>query len=76
MPENGLIPNPDDCLLYDAPWAYFMSWSDLINVQNTDQHIIDVFNKKNVPTLENPASVKDNLSDIKSKYRLYPNPSN
>ena len=76
MSENGPIPNPDDCLLYEAPWAYFMSWSDLVKAQNTDQYIIDVFNKKNVLTLENPTSVKDNLANIKSKYHLYPNPSN
>ena len=76
MSENGPIPNPDDCLLYDAPWAYFMSWSNLVQEQNTNQHIIDVFNKKNVLTLENPTSINENSIDIKPKYCIYPNPAN
>jgi mannan endo-1,4-beta-mannosidase len=75
MSENGPIPNPDDCLLYDAPWAYFMSWSDLVQKQNTDAHITDVFNNKNVLTVENPTSVIDNSKILKPVYNLFPNPA-
>ncbi len=43
MSENGPIPNPDDCLDLDAPWSYFMSWSNLVFEQNTDEHLHDVY---------------------------------
>jgi len=52
MTENGPIPNPDDCLNLDAPWSYFMSWSDLVSQQNTSSHIREVFENPRVMTLE------------------------
>lgn len=52
MTENGPIPDPDACLQMDAPWSYFMSWSNLVFDQNSDEHIIDVYNNPNVLTLE------------------------
>jgi hypothetical protein len=52
MTENGPIPDPDACLELDAPWSYFMSWSNLVFDQNSDDHIIDVFNNPNVLTVE------------------------
>ncbi len=48
MSENGPIPNPDDCLDLDAPWSYFMSWSDLTFSQNTTQHLRDVYSNPRV----------------------------
>jgi mannan endo-1,4-beta-mannosidase len=51
MSENGPIPNPDDCLLMDAAWSYFMSWSDLVIAQNEGPHLLDVFYDKDVLTL-------------------------
>ena len=75
MSENGPIPNPDDCLVLDAPWSWFMSWSDLVASQNTNQHIIDVFNNPNVLTLENPSSVSEDQKDNLSEYKVYPNPA-
>jgi len=75
MSENGPIPNPDDCLTYDAPWAYFMSWSNLVQAQNTEAHITDVFNNKNVLTVENPSAVQDYSSVAKSEYHIFPNPA-
>lgn len=52
MTENGPIPDPDACLESDAPWAYFMSWSNLVFDQNSNEHIIDVYNNPNVLTVE------------------------
>jgi len=76
MTENGPIPNPDDCLLLDAPWSWFMSWSDLVAAQNTNQHIIDVFTNPNVLTLENPSAIYENTKGNQSEYQVYPNPAN
>jgi mannan endo-1,4-beta-mannosidase len=75
MSENGPIPNPDDCLVNDAPWAYFMSWSDLVTAQNTNQHITDVFNNSNVLTLENPTSIDESPGNTASPYRVFPIPA-
>lgn len=74
MAENGPIPNPDDCLSLDAPWSYFMSWSNLVSSQNTTQHIIDVFSNLKVLTLENVTATNE-LSLDKTVYTLYPNPA-
>jgi mannan endo-1,4-beta-mannosidase len=74
MAENGPIPNPDDCLSLDAPWSYFMSWSNLVTSENTTQHIIDVFSNPKVLTLENVTAVNEVSSD-KTVYTLYPNPA-
>jgi len=75
MSENGPIPDLDECLLNDAPWCYFMSWSDLVTAQNTNLHITDVFNNSNVLTLENPTSVEEIPGGNTSGYSLFPNPS-
>jgi len=75
MTENGPIPNPDDCLSLDAPWAYFMSWGDLVTAQNTNQHITDVFNNPNVLTLENPTDINDHLTVKDLPLNIYTNRS-
>lgn len=76
MSENGPIPNPDDCLLNDAPWSYFMSWNDLTIVQNSNQHIIDVFNNKNIMTLENWTSALNDINaDKDGVFKISPNPA-
>jgi len=75
MTENGPIPNPDDCLGLDAPWAYFMSWGDLVTAQNTNQHIKEVFNNPKVLTLENPTSINEINRDKVPSYQLFPNPA-
>lgn len=75
MTENGPIPNPDDCLALDAPWSYFMSWSDLVTAQNSNQHIIDVFTNPNVLTLENPTAVNEIKTGKNSVYQIFPNPA-
>ena len=54
MSENGPIPNPDDCLDLDAPWSYFMSWSDLVTQQNTTVHLQDVYRNPRVLKFETP----------------------
>lgn len=75
MTENGPIPNPEDCLSLDAPWAYFMSWSDLVARQNTNAHIKEVFNNPDVLTLENPTAVFEKKDNKPGEYRLFPNPA-
>lgn len=75
MTENGPIPNPDDCLALDAPWAYFMSWGDLVTAQNTNQHIIDVFNNPNVLTLENPTAINELPAEQEHSLNIYTNRS-
>lgn len=75
MTENGPIPNPDECIISDAPWAYFMSWSDLVTAQNTTQHITDVYSNSNVLTLENPTSVDKLPGSENSVYHVFPNPA-
>lgn len=75
MSENGPIPDPDECLLNDAPWAYFMSWSDLVTAQNSNQHITEVFNNRNVLTLENPTSVEDFTGSKSVQFKIFPNPA-
>ena len=62
MTENGPIPDPDACLQLDAPWSYFMSWSNLVVQQNTEAHLQDVFHNPNVLTLEPP--VPDNTFNV------------
>jgi len=75
MTENGPIPKPDDCLTLDAPWAYFMSWGNLVTAQNTNQHITDVFNNPNVLTLENPTDINDQPTDKDHTLNIYTNRS-
>lgn len=52
LTENGPIPDPDACLEQDAPWAWFMTWGNLLYEQNKSQHIIDVYRNKKVVTLK------------------------
>jgi len=61
MSENGPVPNPDDCLDLDAPWAYFMSWSNLVKEQNTTEHLQDVYSNPRVLKFGSPV-VHDQFS--------------
>ena len=45
MTENGPIPTITQAFADDAPWSYFMSWVDLVALQNTNAHIITSFNQ-------------------------------
>lgn len=53
MTENGPIPDPDACLDDGVPWAFFMSWNDLVMSQNSVEHIQAVYANSRVMTLEN-----------------------
>lgn len=48
MTENGPIPDPDACLDSDAPWSWFMSWSNLVVQHNTTGHIQEVYDNPRV----------------------------
>jgi mannan endo-1,4-beta-mannosidase len=56
MTECGPIPDIQKCFDMDAPWAYFMTWSDLTYAQNTVAHIDSVFAMPKVLTVENPGT--------------------
>lgn len=75
MTENGPIPNPDDCFALDAPWAYFMSWGDLVTAQNSNSHIKEVFNNQKVLTLENSTAVNEIKETNPPAFQLFPNPA-
>ena len=76
MTENGPIPDPDDCLTTDAPWLYFMSWSNLVTQQNTGKHLRDVYNHPDVLSFEgDPLSAIETLKNEKTSYKVYPNPA-
>ncbi|HEY3372164.1 MAG TPA: glycosyl hydrolase [Prolixibacteraceae bacterium] len=75
MTENGPIPNPDDCLALDAPWAYFMSWGDLVAAQNSKEHIKEVLTNPKVLTIENPTAVNEIKKNNIPSYHLFPNPA-
>jgi hypothetical protein len=57
MTENGPIPDPGECLRYNAPWLLFMSWANLVFEQNTNAHIKEVYNDPKVITLESDNAV-------------------
>jgi len=75
MTENGPIPNIEDCLALDAPWAYFMSWGDLVAAQNANAHIKEIYNNQNVLTLENPTAINQMKGSNEVEYTLFPNPA-
>ena len=52
MTENGPIPRIDTSLDYDAPWSLFASWYDLVFEQNSDDHLVEVYNNPRVITIE------------------------
>ncbi len=66
MTENGPIPDPQQCMAGDAPWLLFMSWSDLVYEQNSEDHIKAVYNSPLVLTLEsdNEILTKEWRSDL------------
>lgn len=61
MTENGPIPDPDECFEQDATWLFFMSWSNLVEEQNENSHIQEVYNHPAVITIESDNIIEDNL---------------
>lgn len=45
LTENGPIPDFTSCWQQGARWGYFLSWSDLVFSQNSDQHLIEIYQK-------------------------------
>jgi hypothetical protein len=76
MTENGPIPDPDACLDLDAPWSFFMAWSNLVVEQNTTEHIQNVYSNERVlklgtpiiPTAVDPVAKSTGL-------KIWPNPA-
>ena len=75
LTENGPIPNPDDCLLLDAPWSLFMTWSDFLTKENSTQHVKDVYASQNVLTLETITGIEDIILGNPADFLIYPNPA-
>lgn len=50
LTENGPLPHPDACMKQDAPWAWFMTWGDLLYKHNKQLHITEVYHSENVIT--------------------------
>jgi mannan endo-1,4-beta-mannosidase len=76
MTENGPIPDIDKCISEDAMWLYFSSWSDLVTKQNSNEHIKQVFEHKNVITLDEVVTgTQIDHSTNSSGYIIYPNPA-
>ncbi len=78
MTENGPIPEPENCLTYDTPWLYFLSWADLVTQQNSDLHLWDVYNHYDVLSFEGdyvnrPTSIIE--PEISNDYQLFPIPA-
>ncbi|MEO6820373.1 MAG: glycosyl hydrolase [Ginsengibacter sp.] len=53
MSENGPVPNVADIFSSAATWSWFMTWNTLATAQNTNQHLIEMYNDSRVITLEN-----------------------
>lgn len=51
MTENGPIPDAENCLRGGIKWGSFLSWSDLVFSQNTEQHIKAVYSSAAVKKL-------------------------
>jgi mannan endo-1,4-beta-mannosidase len=61
LTENGIIPDPDNCIRDGAIWSWFMVWNGLLNANGTE-HLNHVYHHQRVITL-------DKLPDLTS-YRL------
>ncbi len=76
MSENGPIPDVDECFAVDAPWAYFVSWSDLVASQNSTAHIQSVFTNPKVITLESNLITSVESLQTQAKLNVFPSSSN
>ncbi|MEJ7737175.1 MAG: glycosyl hydrolase [Chitinophagaceae bacterium] len=56
MSENGPIPDVTNMFSSEATWSWFMTWNTLATDQNSNQHLLDVYNDARVITLENYVS--------------------
>jgi len=79
MTENGPIPDIKTCFDSDAPWAYFMAWTDSYVVSNSTDHMKQVYGNPLTLSLENAGNCTvtsmepEDLLDISSP-ACYPNP--
>jgi mannan endo-1,4-beta-mannosidase len=53
MTENGPIPDLGQAIDFDARWAWFCAWNDMVTSENTTQHILDMYNHPYALTVEN-----------------------
>ncbi|PIB36229.1 hypothetical protein BFP72_12930 [Reichenbachiella sp. 5M10] len=90
MTENGPIPDISTTFRHHAPWSMFMSWSDLVFEQNSDEHIQAMYAHWRVLTLDEEYNVlvreeveeveepEEPVLDIRQEsgaLQLYPNPA-
>ncbi|MEJ7767125.1 MAG: glycosyl hydrolase [Chitinophagaceae bacterium] len=53
LSENGPVPDVGNVFSSAATWSWFMTWNNLATAQNTNQHLMDVYNDSRVISLEN-----------------------
>ena len=81
MTENGPIPDIQKSFDLDAPWSFFMAWTDSYVVSNSNDHMNQVYNNPLTLSLENPGNCivtsvdKGDITEI-STPTFYPNPFN
>src|SRR5690625_3008303 len=66
MAENGPIPDPDLLSTYHSNYLYFTTWNGLLEEQNSDDHIMYVYNHDSVIT-------RDDLPDFNGDSEPDPN---
>ena len=66
MAENGPIPDPDLLSTYHSNYLYFTTWNGLLDEQNSDDHIMYVYNHDSVIT-------RDDLPDFNGDSEPNPN---
>jgi mannan endo-1,4-beta-mannosidase len=59
MTENGPIPDLGQAIDFDARWAWFCAWNDMVTSENTTQHILDMYNHPYALTVENCPSYQN-----------------
>lgn len=74
MTENGPIPDAQQCFDEDAKWAYFCSWDDLVETNNSVEHINYTFNHSLVSTLDEKCAISSVINYNETSLKLYPNP--
>jgi len=75
MTENGPIPDIDNCFSGDAKWAYFLTWDNFYDTQNSSQHVLDTYNHEKVITLAEACQMVVVENNEIEEFKIYPNPA-
>ncbi len=75
MTENGPIPDVDNCFAGDAKWAYFMTWDNFYETQNTLSHLRYTYSSQKTLTLDEACQVAFVENIEPHSFNIYPNPA-